>query len=72
MEIKANEISALIKQQIKKYKHKLELLDTGTVMSIGDGVATVHGLKNAMFGQREYKIDIGSYLMDDAIKQRCR
>ena len=38
MEIKANEISALIKQQIKKYKHKLELLDTGTVMSIGDGV----------------------------------
>ena len=51
MEIKANEISALIKQQIKKYKHKLELLDTGTVMSIGDGVATVHGLKNAMLSE---------------------
>ena len=32
----------------------------------------LNGLKNAMFGQREYKIDIGSYLMDDAIKQRCR
>ena len=51
MEIKAKEISALIKQQIKKYKHKLELLDTGTVMSIGDGVATVHGLKNAMLSE---------------------
>ena len=51
MEIKANEISALIKQQIKKYKHKLELLDTGTVMSIGDDVATVHGLKNAMLSE---------------------
>ena len=32
MEIKANEISALIKEQIKKYNHKLELLDTGSVM----------------------------------------
>lgn len=32
----------------------------------------LNGLKNAMFGQREYKIDIGSYLTDDAIQQRCR
>ena len=51
MEIKANEISALIKQQIKKYQHKLELLDTGSVTSVGDGVATVHGLKNAMLSE---------------------
>ena len=51
MEIKANEISALIKEQIKKYKHKLELLDTGSVMSVGDGVAMVHGLKNAMLSE---------------------
>ena len=32
MEIKANEISALIKQQIKKYQHKLELLDTSLTL----------------------------------------
>jgi hypothetical protein len=51
MEIKANEISALIKEQIKKYKHKLELLDTGSVISVGDGVAMVHGLKNAMLSE---------------------
>ena len=51
MEIKANEISALIKEQIKKYKHKLELLDTGSVMTVGDGVAMVHGLKNAMLSE---------------------
>ena len=51
MEIKANEISALIKEQIKKYHNKIELLDTGTVMSVGDGVAMVHGLQNAMLSE---------------------
>ena len=51
MEIKANEISALIKEQIKKYQNKLELLDTGTVISVGDGVAMVHGLNNAMLSE---------------------
>ena len=51
MDIKANEISALIKQQIKRYQHKLELLDTGTVMTVGDGVAMVHGLNNAMLSE---------------------
>lgn len=51
MNIKANEISALIKEQIKKYEHKMELLDTGKVISIGDGVAMVHGLKNAMLSE---------------------
>ncbi|MCI5745910.1 MAG: F0F1 ATP synthase subunit alpha [Erysipelotrichaceae bacterium] len=51
MEIKANEISALIKEQIKKYQNKVELLDTGTVISVGDGVAMVHGLKNAMLSE---------------------
>lgn len=51
MEIKVNEISALIKEQIKNYENKIELLDTGTVMSVGDGVAVVSGLKNAMLSE---------------------
>ncbi len=51
MEIKANEISSLIKEQIKKYHHKMELLDTGKVMTVGDGVAMVHGLENAMLSE---------------------
>lgn len=46
-----NEISALIKEQIKQYEHKVELLDTGKVLSIGDGVAMVYGLKNAMLSE---------------------
>ncbi len=51
MKINHNEISTLIKEQIKQYSQKLELLDTGKVMSIGDGVAVVHGLKNAMLSE---------------------
>lgn len=51
MEIKANEISSLIKAQIKKYQNKMELLDTGKVISVGDGVAMIHGLENAMLSE---------------------
>ena len=44
MIIKPNEISELIKAQIKEYSHKIETNDVGSVVSIGDGVATVYGL----------------------------
>ncbi len=71
MEIKANEISALIKEQIKKYQHKVELLDTGTVISVGDGVAMVHGLKNAMLSELvQFKNDIYGMILsldEDAV-----
>ncbi len=51
MEIKADEISAIIKKQIKDYEKKVEVSETGTVLSIGDGVARIHGLDNAMAGE---------------------
>ena len=51
MEIKADEISSIIKKQIKDYEKKVEVSETGTVLSIGDGVARIHGLDNAMAGE---------------------
>jgi len=51
MEIKADEISSIIKKQIKDYEKKVEVSETGTVLSIGDGVARVHGLDNVMAGE---------------------
>ncbi len=51
MEIKANEISALIKEQIKNYEHKVENADVGTVVTVGDGIALIYGLENAMLGE---------------------
>ncbi|MFA5283097.1 MAG: F0F1 ATP synthase subunit alpha [Bacilli bacterium] len=51
MQIKSKEISALIKEQIKGYEHKLETDDVGTVVTIGDGIALVYGLDKAMLGE---------------------
>ena len=51
MKINANEISALIKEQIKNYKHDVDSSDVGTVISVGDGIALVYGLSDAMLGE---------------------
>ena len=51
MRINANEISALIKEQIKSYRHKVDSSDVGTVISVGDGIANVYGLEKAMLGE---------------------
>ena len=51
MKIKTNEISALIKEQIKNYEHKVDSHDVGTVISVGDGIALIYGLDQAMLGE---------------------
>ncbi|MFZ5760645.1 MAG: F0F1 ATP synthase subunit alpha [Thermodesulfobacteriota bacterium] len=48
MQIKAEEISQIIKGQIKDYEAKIDLSETGTVISVGDGIARVHGVENCM------------------------
>lgn len=51
MEIKADEISRLLKQQIKEFESGVEFKETGTVLSVGDGIARIYGLKKAMAGE---------------------
>lgn len=51
MSLRPDEISSLIKEQIKHYQDRLESKDVGTVMSVGDGVSVVHGLDDAMLGE---------------------
>lgn len=51
MKIKTAEISALIKQQIKDFSTNVESNDVGTVITVGDGVALVYGLDEAMLGE---------------------
>ena len=48
MNLRPEEISSIIKQQIKNYDNKIELTDTGSVLKVGDGIATVYGLENVM------------------------
>ena len=49
--MKTTDISALIKQQIKNYSHKFESHDVGVVVTVGDGIAIVSGLDDAMNGE---------------------
>ncbi|MBQ3513493.1 MAG: F0F1 ATP synthase subunit alpha [Lachnospiraceae bacterium] len=51
MNLRPEEISSVIKEQIKKYKSELETNDVGTVIQVADGIARVHGLENAMQGE---------------------
>jgi F-type H+-transporting ATPase subunit alpha len=50
-QLRAEEISSIIKKQIKDFDTKLEVNETGTIISIGDGVARVHGLDKCMAGE---------------------
>ena len=51
MNLKPEEISSVIKEQIKRYASKLEVADVGTVIQVADGIARIHGLENAMQGE---------------------
>ena len=51
MNLKPEEITAVIREQIKSYKNELEISDFGTVIQIGDGIARVYGLENCMAGE---------------------
>lgn len=51
MNLKPEEISSVIKEQIKRYAAELEVADVGTVIQVADGIARIHGLENAMQGE---------------------
>ncbi len=51
MNLRPEEISSVIKEQIKNYSTKLEVSDVGTVIQVADGIARIHGLENAMQGE---------------------
>ena len=51
MNLRPEEISSVIKDQIRKYSSTLDVSDVGTVIQVADGIARVHGLENAMQGE---------------------
>jgi len=51
LSIRPEEISTLIKQQIENYKSDMQVVDVGTVIQVGDGIARAHGLENVMSGE---------------------
>ena len=51
MNLRPEEISSVIKEQIERYSSELNVSDVGTVIQVSDGIARVHGLENAMQGE---------------------
>ncbi|MCL2107879.1 MAG: F0F1 ATP synthase subunit alpha [Oscillospiraceae bacterium] len=51
MQLRPDEITALIKEQIKNFGAKVSLADTGTVVTVGDGIVRLHGLEKCMLGE---------------------
>ena len=51
MNLRPEEISSVIKEQIKRYAAQLQVADVGTVIQVADGIARIHGLENAMQGE---------------------
>ncbi|MFM2244687.1 MAG: hypothetical protein RL071_761 [Pseudomonadota bacterium] len=51
MSIRAEEISEILKQQIQNYETRVQVSETGTVLSVGDGIARLYGLQSAMAGE---------------------
>ena len=51
MEIRADEISRIIREQIKDYGKKVTVAETGTVLSVGDGIARIYGLEGVQSGE---------------------
>src|SRR5512141_1503784 len=59
MEIKADEITAILKQQLAGYEKAIDVAEVGTVLSAGDGIARVYGLDKVMAGEL---VDFGNDL----------
>src|SRR6476661_3294685 len=51
MDIRADEISRILREQIKDYGKKVTVSETGTVLSVGDGIARIYGLEGALSGE---------------------
>ena len=51
MALRPEEVSSIIQQEISKYKVQLEMKSVGTILQIGDGIARIYGLEDAMAGE---------------------
>ncbi|HNX58477.1 MAG TPA: F0F1 ATP synthase subunit alpha, partial [Spirochaetota bacterium] len=62
MKIKTDEIRSIIRKEIEEYRNKLDIAETGTVISVGDGIAKIYGLSSVMAGEM-LEFENGAYGM---------
>ncbi|MEW5945568.1 MAG: F0F1 ATP synthase subunit alpha [bacterium] len=51
MSLRPEEVSSVLKEQLEKYRSRVEMADVGTILQVGDGIARLYGLENAMAGE---------------------
>ena len=51
MELRPDEITGILKSKIKAFESKIQLTDTGSVITVGDGIVRIHGLENCMMNE---------------------
>ena len=66
---KSEEISNIIKEQIKQYRSRIEMKENGTVILVGDGIAKVFGLKDCMASEL-LEFEDGSFGLAQILKKR--
>src|SRR4030088_3607729 len=50
-QIRADEITSILRQEIENYEHAIDVSEVGSVISVGDGIARIHGLEKVMAGE---------------------
>ena len=68
MSNRPEEISSILREQIRNYKSKIEMAETGTVITVGDGIARVYGLRSCMANEL-LRFEDGSYGMAQNLEE---
>ena len=64
-QIRADEITSILRQEIEHYEQAIDVSETGSVISVGDGIARVHGLEKVMAGELiEFPHDVAGIAMN--------
>src|ERR1035441_6398349 len=64
-QIRADEITSILRQEIENYERAIDVTETGSVISVGDGIARIHGLERVMAGELiEFPHDVAGIAMN--------
>src|SRR6195256_4765824 len=64
-QIRADEITSILRQEIENYEHAIDVSEVGSVISVGDGIARIHGLEKVMAGELiEFPHDVAGIAMN--------
>src|ERR1035441_9831048 len=64
-QIRADEITSILRQEIENYEHAIDVAEVGSVISVGDGIARIHGLEKVMAGELiEFPHDVAGIAMN--------